>query len=69
MGAGCPLSPTAKVRHDAYGATLDFLEALCDTSFALVSIPLQVRGSGLPRAAHTATEWGLCSSFAAPEAL
>jgi hypothetical protein len=39
----CPLSPTARVRHDAYGATLDFLEALCDTSFALVSIPLQVR--------------------------
>jgi len=38
MGNGCPLSPTSRVRHDAYGATLDFLEALCDTSFALVSI-------------------------------
>lgn len=33
-----PLSPTTRLRHDTYGATLDFLEALCDASNCLTSV-------------------------------
>lgn len=38
-----PLSPSTRLRHDTYCATLDFLEALCDASSSLTSFS-QVRG-------------------------
>lgn len=36
--SGTPMSPTSRLRHETYCATLDFLEALCDASSSLVAI-------------------------------
>lgn len=43
--SGGVLSPTARLRRDTFGATLDFIEALCDASSSLTSIS-QVWGQG-----------------------
>jgi hypothetical protein len=36
-GGGFPMSPTTRLRRDTFGATLDFIEALCDASSSLAS--------------------------------
>ncbi len=44
--AATPLSPVTRLRHDTYGATRDFVDALCEASSSLASIS-QVRAGGL----------------------
>lgn len=34
---GGPMSPTQRLRHDTYGASVDFMDALCDASSSLTS--------------------------------
>ena len=41
-GGGLPMSPTTRLRRDTFGATLDFVEALCDASSSLATFS-QVR--------------------------
>ena len=36
-GGGLPMSPTTRLRRDTFGATLDFVEALCDASSSLAT--------------------------------
>ena len=36
-GGGGPMSPSTRLRRDTFGATLDFIEALCDASSSLAS--------------------------------
>lgn len=40
-----PTSPTTRLRHDTYGATLEFMDTLCEASASLASIA-QVRRRG-----------------------
>ncbi|GAX76345.1 hypothetical protein CEUSTIGMA_g3791.t1 [Chlamydomonas eustigma] len=45
-GAG-PMSPTARLRRDTFGATLDFIEALCEASSSLTSFTQEERQRAL----------------------
>lgn len=42
VGSSGPMSPSTRLRRDTFGATLDFIEALCDASSSLASFS-QVR--------------------------
>ncbi|KAG2497053.1 hypothetical protein HYH03_005051 [Edaphochlamys debaryana] len=46
-----PMSPLTRLRYDTFGATLDFVDALCDASSALTSFSQEER--------HKALRWGL----------
>ena len=46
VGMSRPMSPTTRLRRDTFGATLDFIEALCDASSSLASFT-QVREQGV----------------------
>jgi hypothetical protein len=45
MSAATPMSPISRLRRDTFGATLEFVESLCDASASLTCIP-QVGGGG-----------------------
>lgn len=50
--SGRPMSPLTRIRYDTFSASLDFIEALCDASSSLVTLPQEER----PRALRYALE-------------